>query len=72
MKVRINGKYNFFLTYFLHFIVLDSLWKILEIIILGGVRGNLADSIILALICSYIAWILDKENKNNEQHRIRK
>lgn len=63
MKVRFNGKYNFFLTYFAHFIVLDFLWKVLEIIILGGVRGSLVDSIILALICNYIAWILDKENK---------
>jgi hypothetical protein len=63
MKVRINGKYNFFLTQFIHFIVLDCLWKILEIIILGEARGDLPDSIILALICVYIAWILDKENK---------
>ena len=61
MKVRINGKYNFFLTQFVHFIVLDYLWKILEIIILGEVRGSLADSIMLALICIYIAWILDEE-----------
>lgn len=61
MKVLFNGKYNFFLTQFVHFIVLDYLWKVLEIIILGGVRGNLADSIMLALICVYIAWILDKE-----------
>ncbi len=61
MKVRFNGKYNFFLTQFVHFIVLDYLWKILEIIILGRVRGNFPDSIILALICIYIAWILDKE-----------
>ena len=63
MKVKFNGKYNFFLTQFVHFIVLDYLWKILEIIILGEVRGSLADSIIRALICVYIAWILDKENK---------
>ena len=61
MKVKFNGKYNFFLTYFSHFIVLDFLWKVLEIIILGGVRGSFADSIMLALICVYIAWILDKE-----------
>ena len=63
MKVKFNGKYSFFLTQFVHFIVLDCLLKILEIIILGGVRGSLADSIMLALICVYIAWILDKENK---------
>lgn len=63
MKVKFNGKYNFFLTQFVHFIVLDCLWKILEIIILGELRGSLADSIMLALICVYIAWILDKENK---------
>ena len=63
MKFKFNGKYNFFLTQFVHFIVLDYLLKILEIIILGEVRGSLADSIILALICVYIAWILDKENK---------
>lgn len=61
MKFRFNGKYNLFLTQIVHFILLDYLWKILEIIILGGVRGNLADSIMLALICVYIAWILDKE-----------
>lgn len=63
MKIQFNGKYNFFLTQFVHFIVLNYLWKILEIIILGEVKGNLPDSIILALICVYIAWILDKENK---------
>ena len=61
MKVRFNGKYNFFLTQIIHFIVLDYIWKILEIIILGGVRGNWADSIMLALICAYITWILDEE-----------
>ena len=61
MKFRFNGKYNFFLTQLVHFIILDYLWKILEIIILGGVRGNLADSIMLALICVYIALILDKD-----------
>lgn len=64
MKVKFNGKYNFFLTYFTHFIILDLLWNILEIVILGGMRGNLADSIILALICNYIAWILDEEDQN--------
>ncbi len=62
MKVRFNGKYNFFLTKFVHFIVLDYLWKILEIILLGEVRRSLPDSIILSFICIYIAWILDKEN----------
>lgn len=61
MKFRFNGKYNFFLTQFVHFIVLDYLWRILEIIILGEMRRDLPDSIILALICVYIAWILDKE-----------
>lgn len=64
MKVKFNGKYNFFLTYFAHFIVLDLLWRILEIVILGEVRGSLPDSIILALICNYIAWILDEEDQN--------
>ena len=59
MKVRFNGKYNFFLTQFVHFVVLDYLWKILEIIILGGVRGNLTDSIMLALISLYQTTIFD-------------
>ena len=62
MKVKFNGKYNFFLTYFAHFIILDLLWRILKIIILGEARGSWADSIILALICNYIAWILDEED----------
>lgn len=62
MKVKFNGKYNFFLTQFVHFIVLDYLWKVLEIILLGEVRRSLPDSIILSFICIYIAWILDKEN----------
>lgn len=64
MKVKFNGKYNFLLTYFAHFIVLDLLWRILEIVILGEVRGSLPDSIILAFICNYIAWILDEEDQN--------
>ena len=63
MKVKFNGKYNFFLTYFAHFIILDLLWRILEIIILGEVRGSWPDSIILTLICNYIAWILDEEKQ---------
>lgn len=62
MKVKFNGKYNFFLTQFVHFIVLNYLWKVLEIILLGEVRRSLPDSIILSFICIYIAWILDKEN----------
>ncbi len=61
MKFRFNGKYNFFLTQIVHFILLDYLWKILEIIILGEVREDLPGPITLALICVYIAWILDKE-----------
>jgi len=62
LKVKFNGKYNFFLTQFVHFIVLNYLWKVLEIILLGEVRRSLPDSIILSFICIYIAWILDKEN----------
>ena len=61
MKVNLNGKYNFLLTQFLHFIIFDFIWKIFEIIILGRVRGNLPNSIILALICTYIAYVLGKE-----------
>nr|DAM67672.1 MAG TPA: hypothetical protein [Caudoviricetes sp.]DAN18822.1 MAG TPA: hypothetical protein [Caudoviricetes sp.] len=62
MKVKFNGKYSFFLTCFSHFIVLDLIWKILEIIILGEVRESLLDSIMLILICNYIAWILGEES----------
>lgn len=64
MKVRFNGKYNFFLTQIIHFIVFDYIWKILEIIILGEMRGDWANSIMLALICAYITWILDEEENN--------
>ena len=64
MKVKFSGKYNFFLTCFSHFIVLNYFWKILEIVILGEVRESLLDSIMLILICNYIAWILGEENKN--------
>lgn len=62
MKFRFNGKYHLFLTQIVHFILLDYLWKILEIMILGEVRRDLPNSIMLALICAYIAWILDEED----------
>jgi hypothetical protein len=69
----INGEFQAFLTFMLHLIVIDWIWKLLEINIAGKENGNLPDSILLVLLCLYITWILRYENKMNgyefmEQH----
>ncbi|HFR3019320.1 helix-turn-helix domain-containing protein [Streptococcus pyogenes] len=50
---------NYFLTFILHFIVIDWIWKALEIAFLGKINGNDADSILLILLCLYITWTLE-------------
>ncbi len=62
MRVKINGKYQPFLTYIVHFIGIDWIWKVLEINFLGKENGNVPDSILLVLICLYITWILGENN----------
>ncbi|PZO95408.1 MAG: hypothetical protein DI617_03855 [Streptococcus pyogenes] len=59
MKIKINGKFNAFLTFMLHFIVIDWIWKALEIAFLGKINGNDADSILLILLCLYITWTFE-------------
>ncbi|CYZ52344.1 hypothetical protein PCO09_00475 [Streptococcus suis] len=58
MRVIINGEHYLTLTFFLHLIVIDWIWKVLEINFLGKENGNTPDSILLVLICGYITWIL--------------
>ena len=45
-------------AFFLHLIVIDWIWKVLEINFLGKENGNTPDSILLVMICGYITWIL--------------
>lgn len=63
MRVTFNGKFSFILTYIFHFITIDWIWKQLEIVTLGKVNGNDADSILLILLCLYITWIAEKGTK---------
>ncbi len=60
MRVTINNKFSFILTYIFHFVAIDWVWKELEIATLGKVNGNDADSILLILLCLYITWILNR------------
>lgn len=59
MRIMINGKFQALLTFMIHFIMIDWIWKFLEITIIGKENGNLPDSILLVLLCLYITWILE-------------
>lgn len=63
MKARFNGRYSYSLTYLIHYVVFDFIWKILETIALVEVKDSLSKYIILSVICLYITWILDDEVK---------
>ncbi|MBY5032486.1 hypothetical protein [Streptococcus suis] len=62
MRVIINGEHYLTFTFFLNLIVIDWIWKVLEINFLGkengNTNGNTPDSILLVMICGYITWIL--------------
>lgn len=58
MRVIINGEHYLTFTFLLHLIVIDWIWKVLEINFLGKENGNTPDSILLVMICGYITWIL--------------
>ena len=58
MRVILFGEYQPVLTFFLHFIMIDWIWKFLEENYLGETNGNIPDSIILILACGYITWLL--------------
>ncbi|KAA9317824.1 hypothetical protein F6H96_02015 [Streptococcus anginosus] len=63
MRILVNGVFQLLLTFLFHFVVIDWIWKLLEINILGKEKGNLPDSILLVLLCLYITWILKPENR---------
>lgn len=58
MRITIDGEFQAFLTFMLHFIIIEWIWKMLEINIDGKENGNIPDSILLVLLCLYITWIL--------------
>ena len=58
MRVILFGEYQPVLTFFLHLIIIDWIWKFLEVNYLGETNGNIPDSIILIFVCGYITWLL--------------
>lgn len=64
MRIMINGEFQAVLTFMLHLIVIDWIWKLLEINIAGKENGNLPDSILLVLLCLYITWIFEIGEQN--------
>lgn len=66
MRVSINGAFNPVLTFLFHLIVLDWIWKFLEVNIDGETNGNWVDSIIIFIVCLYITWIASLKNESKE------
>lgn len=51
MKIKFNDSYNRSLTFLYNFIVLDWLWKNLELMIYGQLKPSGVDSIMLIVFC---------------------
>lgn len=51
MRIQFNGNYSRLLTFLYNFIVLDWLWKNLELAIYGVLKPSEVDSIILIIFC---------------------
>lgn len=58
MRVVISGVYQPALTFLIHLIIIDWIWKLLEINTIGRTDESWADTSICVLICLYITWIL--------------
>ena len=56
MKIQFNGKYSRLLTFLYNFIVLDWLWKNLELVIYGVLKPSEVDSIMLIVFCLIITF----------------
>lgn len=51
MRIKFNGNYSRLLTFLYNFIVLDWLWKNLELAIYGVLKPSEVDSIMLIIFC---------------------
>ena len=51
MRIQFNGIYSRLLTFLYNFIVLDWLWKNLELAIYGVLKPSEVDSIMLIIFC---------------------
>ena len=67
MKVLLNNKFSFFLTFTLHFVVLDFIWTELENTIYGHTMPSVEDSLIQILVVLYVTYILKKETENDTE-----
>lgn len=56
MRIRFNGKYRRALTFLYNFIVLDWLWKNLELLIYGQLKPSEVDTIMLIVFCLIITF----------------
>lgn len=58
MRVVIDGVHQAGITFLLHLIVIDWIWKFLEKNISGEIQPSWEDTIIGLLLSAYITWIL--------------
>ena len=56
MKIRFNDKYSRTLTFLYNFIVLDWLWKNLELAIYGMLKPSEVDTIMLIVFCLIVTF----------------
>lgn len=56
MRIQFNGKYSRTLTFMYNFIVLDWLWKNLELVIYGMLKPSEIDFIMLVIFCLIITF----------------
>jgi hypothetical protein len=56
MRIQFNNKYSRSLTFLYNFIVLDWLWKNLELVIYGVLKPSEVDSIMLIVFCLIITF----------------
>jgi hypothetical protein len=56
MRIQFNNKYSRSLTFLYNFIVLDWLWKSLELVIYGVLKPSEVDSIMLIVFCLIITF----------------
>lgn len=61
MKVLLNNKFSFILTFALHFVVLNFIWTELENALYGHSMPSIEDSVIQVLFVLYVTYILKKE-----------
>ena len=56
MRIQFNGKYSRTLTFLYNFIVLDWLWKNLELLFYSQLKPSGVDSIMLIVFCLIVTF----------------